>query len=268
MREQELTAVSARIKVSQVLEVMNQIAPPDLAEAWDSIGMQVGDPDAAVENVLLALDVTGAALDEAAAKSCQLVISHHPLIFEPFPAICYDQPLQKLAAGLIVRRLSLIVAHTNLDAAPGGVADCLLAALIPKPDSILPIGPYGRCADLAEPQKLSTFLHLVKERLGSPGCQLNTDQDRLVKRVAVFPGSFSGGCLDELFAANPDLVLCGDTKHHIGLLLAEKGIAMASAGHDVTERVVLPALQAKLAQALPQIAFAVARDMDYNEVAF
>jgi dinuclear metal center YbgI/SA1388 family protein len=268
MKDQEQPVTAARIKVCHVLEALNQIAPPDLAEAWDAIGLQVGDPDAAVEKVLLALDVTGAVLEEASAKSCQLVISHHPLIFEPLPAICLDQPLQKLAAGLIIRRLSLIAAHTNLDAAPGGVADCLLAALIPHPDRILPIGPFGRCADLREPQFLSSFLRLVKQRLGSSGCHLNTDQDRLVKRVAVFPGAFSGGCLDELFAAQPDLVVCGETKHHIGLLLAEKGIATASAGHDVTERVVLPALKANLARILPQIAFAVARDMDYNEIAF
>lgn len=254
--------------VLQVLQVLNEFAPPDLAEDWDPVGLQVGDPGQPVLQVLLVLDVTMPLIAEAAARNCSLIISHHPLIFSPLPAIRTDIPEQGLVHELAARRISLIAAHTNLDAAPGGVADCLADRLQLKRPGRQVLAKYGRSADLAEPEPLSGLLRRTRDLLGSAGCRINTDQDRLVRRLAVFPGSLSEDCFPELIADGADALVCGELKHHLGLMLAARGIAAIDAGHDVSERVVLAPLAAQLAKMLPQISFAVSDGMDYNKMVF
>jgi dinuclear metal center YbgI/SA1388 family protein len=256
------------ISVRQVLAVMEQLAPPELAEEWDRIGLQIGDLAKPVTKALLALDVTSPVIAEAASLGCQLVISHHPLIFSPLLSLRADDPEQKRVIEMIRAGLDLIVAHTNLDAAQGGVADCLLEAMGFRHEAGTVIAKYGRLARYPSPQHLSVLLPEIRRRLGSAGCRLNLDRDLEIDRVAFFPGSFSEEALAGLGDSKPDLIVCGEIKHHIGLMLACRGIAVIDAGHDVTERVVLPPLAEKLTQLLPQIAFAVSPAMDYNKVAF
>lgn len=254
--------------VGRVLQVMNDFAPPELAENWDPVGLQVGDPGQPVSRAMLALDVTGPVLAAAAAAGCSLLIVHHPLIFTPLSAIRADIPEQKLVQDLLVRRISLIAAHTNLDAAAGGVADCLADTLGFSWSGRFSAGKYGRGNDLVIPELLSHFLARVRVLLGSCGCRVNTDQDRLIRRVAVIPGSFSEDCLPLLQDLGVDCLVCGELKHHHGLMLAARGIAAVDTGHDVSERVVLQPLAWRLTEKLPEISFAVSAGFDYNKMAF
>jgi GTP cyclohydrolase I len=267
------------VTTADVLAAIESLAAPALAEAWDHIGLQVGHPDTPVRKALIALDVTPRVLAEAAAEDCQLLVSHHPLIFQPLASLREDVPEQQLVRELVRLDISLIVAHTNLDVAPGGVADSLAAALwqalvLPaaEPGYGLPIYPelahYGRLLTLPQPGWLSEILRRIRVGLGSTGCRINTDQDRLVTTIAVFPGSFPEEAVTGLRANPVDLVVCGEIKHHVGLMLQAGQIAVIDAGHDVSERVALSPLASRLAAILPQIQFAVARPMHYNEVAF
>lgn len=261
-------STSGSIMVSQVLDVLNELAPPELAAEWDKIGLQAGNPDQPVKKALLTLDVHESVIQNAIVADCQLIICHHPLIFVPLDSIRTDVPEQRLVMNLISQKISLIAAHTNLDAAPGGVADCLADALHLGVQKRQVIARYGRLNDLAEPEMLSRMLSRVRWQLGSSGCRINTDQDRLISRLAVFPGSFSEDWLAELVDCGVGALICGEIKHHQGLMLAARGIAAIDAGHDVTERVVLTPLAEKLAARLPQISFAVSSGMDYNKMAF
>ena len=254
--------------VLQVLQAINEIAPQDLAETWDPVGLQVGDPGQPVSQALLVLDVTLPLIAEAAARKCSLIISHHPLIFSPLPSVRADIPEQHLVHELAARQISLIAAHTNLDAAPGGVADCLADCLQLDRSERLVLAKYGRAADLPAPELLSELLRRARGLLGSAGCRINTDQDRAVRRLAVFPGSLSEDCIPELVADGADTLICGELKHHLSLMLAARGIAAIDTGHDVSERVVLAPLAAQLAKMLPQISFAVSDGMDYNKMVF
>jgi dinuclear metal center YbgI/SA1388 family protein len=260
--------MNGSVTVNQVLQVLDELAPPLLAKEWDKIGLQVGNPDQLVYRALLALDVTPAVIASAAAADCQLIISHHPLIFNPLTTIRTDDPEQHLIDNLIRLRISLIVAHTNLDAAAGGVADCLLDALQDKGRERRTIAGFGRLQDLAQPELFSRLRERVRWQLGSSGCRINTDQDRMVSRLAVFPGSFAEEAIPELVDTGVGAVICGEIKHHLGLMLAARGIAVIDAGHDVTERVVLNPLAENLTGRLPQISFAVDGGLDYNKMAF
>ena len=108
---------------------MEDLAPSGLAEPWDRIGLQLGDPASRVDRVLIALDLTPAVLQEARDSRANLVICHHPAIFSPILTIRRDDPLQNLLIDVLQDRVSVLVAHTNLDAAPGGVADAWAAHL-------------------------------------------------------------------------------------------------------------------------------------------
>ncbi len=256
------------IKASDVMQALETLAPPELAAEWDSIGLSIGHPDQTVQKVLLALDATYEAASQAASQNCQMLITHHPLFFEPIQSIREDICEQEVAICLIRSGICLASAHTNLDAAPGGVADSLCDALELAAEDRQSIGMYARAGLLPRPMALSELRRFVTEKLGSSGCRLNTDMNHEVERVGIFPGSFSADEIDSLMTMNLQCVITGEIKHHVGLMLAARGISVIDAGHDVTERVVLLPLAEKLSKMLPQISFAVMDGLDYNRVAF
>ena len=101
--------------VQQVYEVMQRLAPPELAEHWDNPGLLV-DCGGEVRRVLVTLDITPEVVAEAAAKQCTVIVAHHPVIFDPLKRLCpADVPYQLVQAGI-----SAICMHTNLDAAEAG----------------------------------------------------------------------------------------------------------------------------------------------------
>lgn len=117
------------VTVAELIKIMNDLAPPALAEEWDNIGLQVGDPAQTVDKVLVSLDVEERVVDEAIHQKAGLIISHHPLIFHPIKHLSYDQPIGKTVKKLIKHDIAVFSAHTNLDIVPGGVND-LLAELL------------------------------------------------------------------------------------------------------------------------------------------
>ena len=106
--------------VQQLYEAMQALVPLELAESWDNPGLLV-DCGGEAHRVLVALDITPEVLEEAAAKQCEMIVSHHPVIFDPLKKIGpQDVPFQLVQAGI-----SAICMHTNRDAAEGGVNDVI-----------------------------------------------------------------------------------------------------------------------------------------------
>lgn len=133
------------MKSHDIIRALNEIAPPHLAEAWDNVGLQVGSLNKEVKIVLLCLDLTEGVLQEAVEKQADMVIAHHPYIFNGIKAIRTDEPRGRVIAGLIKHDITLFVAHTNLDKTEFGlndyIADKLLVAdtlpLVPDADEKL-----------------------------------------------------------------------------------------------------------------------------------
>ena len=115
--------------VRDVIAAVDRLAPFDLAEPWDHVGLQVGAPGDEVASVLVALEVDDAALDEAARLGCGLVLAHHPLIFSPLERLTDEDPAARVALRAARERVAVLVAHTNLDKAHGGMADVVAAML-------------------------------------------------------------------------------------------------------------------------------------------
>lgn len=134
-------------KVADIVGIIGKIAPVKLAEAWDNPGLQIGDPVADVARVMVALDPTPAVIDSALKNSCQLLVTHHPLIFKPLKSISTATTLGASIQKAIKGGLSIVSLHTNYDIASGGLND-LLASKIGLSSSV--------------PLKVTTACELVK----------------------------------------------------------------------------------------------------------
>ncbi|MDD3867311.1 MAG: Nif3-like dinuclear metal center hexameric protein [Clostridia bacterium] len=259
------------VTVQTIADYLNVLAPADLAEPWDHTGLLIGSPDQPVRRVLVSLDADLSAINAAVQHQAELMICHHPLIFSPLSSLRIDRPNELQCVRLIQEKISLIAAHTNLDAAEGGTADCLAAYLLQGHEisvALQPCAVYGRLADISEPVLLSDWRREVAVRLGSSGCRLNTGHDRLIRRVVFWPGAFSEDAIEPVVQARADLVICGEVKHHVNLALADFGVALMDVGHDVSERPVLRPLADTLQQVWPQISFAVHDGIAYNGIAY
>jgi dinuclear metal center YbgI/SA1388 family protein len=115
--------------VSDLLATVDRLAPFELAEPWDRVGLLVGSRAATVTSVVVALDPNEAALDEAARLNAEVVLCHHPLFFDPLPQVTDDAFAGRLALRAVREGRALIAAHTNLDKARGGLGDIICAAL-------------------------------------------------------------------------------------------------------------------------------------------
>lgn len=117
------------VKCRVIFNIVEEMAPLRLAESWDNSGLQVGDPDALVQSVLLALDVNLDVAREAMEKGAGLIICHHPLLLKPLKSLRFDRPEGKLLAYLVANGINVYAAHTNLDIAAGGVNSALAESL-------------------------------------------------------------------------------------------------------------------------------------------
>lgn len=116
-------------RVSEVVEIMENIAPPELAVDGDNVGLQFGSRESSVETVLLALEVNRWVVEEAMEREAGLIVCHHPPLFRPLRRLLDDEPQEALIGMILRSGISVYAAHTNLDAAPQGVNAALAEAL-------------------------------------------------------------------------------------------------------------------------------------------
>jgi dinuclear metal center YbgI/SA1388 family protein len=114
-----------RITLNDIIGVMKTIAPPNLAESWDNVGLQVGDPTWPVHRIWVALDPLPEVIQAAIKQNIDLIITHHPLLFHPLKSINLSKPDAKIIADAISNQIAIYSAHTNLDKVTGGINDIL-----------------------------------------------------------------------------------------------------------------------------------------------
>lgn len=117
------------VKCQVIIEAMERLAPKNLAENWDNVGLLIGSPVQKVTKILVTLDVTQAVVEQAVQDGVDLIITHHPVIFKPMTRIRTDLPQGQILSGLLKANIAVYAAHTNLDSAAGGVNDILAAKL-------------------------------------------------------------------------------------------------------------------------------------------
>lgn len=252
------------MKISDVVAIIEEIAPPSTAMEWDNVGLQVGDACARCHGVLVCLEVTPEVVDEAARIGADLILSHHPLIFSPMRSIRTDRPLGTLIRRLLEDGTAAYAAHTNLDAAPlVGTAAALAEALGLEDFAPLVeehevrIGAVGKLQD-APP--LSAVVGRIRRSLKPARVTVVGETDRIVETLALMPGS-GGDAVGPAAAAGADALVCGDLKHHDALDALATGLCVIDATHYATERPVVGALAGYLRSHLPDDMSVVASEV-------
>ncbi len=233
-------------KVIDFYRYIDTIAPFSAQEAWDNSGFLVGDEDARVTKVLVALDATEDVLNEAAEMDAELVITHHPIIFNSLKDL-HPADMAYLAAR---KGIAVISSHTALDIADGGVNDCLAAAL--GLQNVRRCGEAGllRVGELPEQMKLPEFIPYVAEKLGSGGIKY-TPAEKPIRTVAVCGGSGAEFYPDAM-ASGVDAYVTANVKHSWWLEIRRAGLCVLDAGHHCTENTVIAPLAERLARQFPE----------------
>lgn len=245
--------------VADILQIVESFAPPYMQEHWDNVGLLLGDPSRQVHKILVALDPFEHVCQEAAEWGAELLLTHHPLLFQPAKSITTDTAIGRSILLLASHGISAVNAHTNLDMAPGGVNDVLAQTLGLENISVIdPTGkndagqPYGLLrAGTVAPQSLEDFLTRVKRSLHCPGLRY-VNSSGTVCNVAVGGGACAGE-LCRAAAAGCDTFVTADVKYNQFWEARELGINLIDAGHFYTENPICQALAAKIRAAFPEI---------------
>lgn len=227
------------MKLVDFIAMMERVAPPELAMDFDNVGLLIGTDRPEIKRVLVALDCTPTTAQEAVDWGADLLLTHHPLFLFDVKRILPDDPATAGAYILLRHGIAHYAAHTNLDAAPGGVNDCLaehLGILNPVPLPPENVGRIGiRGPDC--PGTLGAFSAFVAERL-STAVRVCGDPAAQVSRVGLLGGA-GGDYIAAAQAAGADAYITGEMKHHQALDARFLGLNVIEAGHYETECVVL-----------------------------
>ena len=245
--------------VHEVLTFLETLAPRSIKMDWDNVGLLCGSRRSQVTKILVALDPFEGVCQEAAAWGAELIVTHHPLIFQALKSITDETSIGRSIQLLCREGISAINAHTNLDCAPGGVNDRLATAL--GLSNIQVIDPMGVDAEGQEwgllrkgtvtEQTLSDFLPTVKAALGCDGLRY-VDGGKSVHKVAVGGGACASELMDA-YRAGCDTFVTSDVKYNQFWDAKDLGMSLIDAGHFYTENPITACLAEKIAAKFPEV---------------
>lgn len=228
----------ANIKVRDVMNVIEELAPINLAESYDNVGLLVGSEDAKANKVILGLELTDSLLEEARLKQCDMIIVHHPLIFKPLKKIISQDVIGSKIITLIKENISLYAAHTNLDTTLGGLNDFVANRLgisveaINLEDKI----PNIRVGSIKE-TSLIELAKQVKEKLNLDYLHYCGDEASRISKVALCTGS-GMSFYKEALKEDVDVFITGDMKYHDATLALDLKVPIIDATHYGSEILV------------------------------
>ncbi len=245
--------------VHDILSFLETLAPRSMKMDWDNVGLLCGSRKAEVSRILVALDPFEGVCQEAAAMGADLIVTHHPIIFQALKAITDETSIGRSIQLLCRENISAINAHTNLDCAPGGVNDRLASALgLTEIEVIDPMGvdAEGRAWGLlrkgtAAEQPLADFLSTVKTALGCEGLRY-VDGGKPVRKVAVGGGACASELMDA-YRAGCDTFVTSDVKYNQFWDAKDLGLNLIDAGHFYTENPITACLAEKIAAYFPEV---------------
>lgn len=226
------------MKLREIIAALERLAPLRLQDEWDNSGLQVGFPEAEVSKALVCLDVTEEIVKEAVDNGCNLIVSHHPLIFKALRQVSDATYQQRCVVHALASGISIYSAHTSLDNAPGGVNHRIagklglqqLRWLCPKEGEDAGSGLVG---ELPAPERDTDFLARVQDSFGVE-CLLHSAPDgRDIRRVALCGGA-GAFLMRDAVRAGADCFLSGEFHYHD--YFENQGVLLAELGHYQSEQ--------------------------------
>jgi len=246
--------------VADIIKVMETMAPLRLAEEWDNVGLQVGQLDWPVRSIWVALDPLYDVVDGACRNGVDLLITHHPLIFNPLRCINFDTPVGSVIQAAAGHKLAIFAAHTNFDSAADGIND-LLAFRVGLADlKVLKRGDrpcedsatddiqkqgLGRVGELEETMELLPLALSIKKKLGLKYIKIAGKPDLPVRRVAVCSGSGSG-LMKDFYSSGAQVFISGDLRYHDAREVEALNLGLIDMGHFASEYLAIEVLAKRL----------------------
>lgn len=247
-----------RIEITKFLETK---FPRNLAYDYDNVGLQVGSLNKPLKRILVTLDVTRAVVREAIAMKADLLISHHPLIFQPIANIQFDTPRGWMIKELVKHDIALYSMHTNYDVADEGMNAVLAERLGLEDPKLLDekynIGRYGKIPEMP----IEDFITYVKHRLELDHVRQIGGDGKMVATVGISGGSGQEH-IHEAKRKGCDIYLTGDVSYHNALDVIQMGFAVIDIGHHA-EKVFTRAVGEMLRHEFPDIEISLS-EVDTN----
>lgn len=225
------------MKLKEIAEIIEKEFPLPTAFDWDNCGLLLGDSEREVKTVLLSLDVTCAVAKEAKEAGADLILSHHPILFDGTKRITSDTAEGRLISELLQNNICVYSAHTNCDVGKNGI-NARLAEIFNLTDiELLEDNGLGRIGTLEKPVSFGDFTLCTKKILNTPFVRVCGDKNAQISRVAVA----SGACSESIPTAvkkSADVIITADMKYHDMINYSELGISIIDAGHYPTEIIV------------------------------
>lgn len=231
------------IKCKDIITELEKLAPINLAESWDNVGLLIGDIEQEIHNVMVTLDITQEVVQEAIEKQVNLIISHHPLIFNPIKKVIETDHIGSIVRKLIKNDIAVYAAHTNLDIAWGGLNDELSSKLQLNNIKALHVldtdedTGIGRVGFLEEATELRQLINEIKSVLEVPHIKFVGNENKLVSKVAICSGS-GAEYITDCIKQKVDVYITGDIKYHEAQAAEQAELNIIDAGHFETENIV------------------------------
>ncbi len=230
------------MKISEVIEILERFAPPTSAEEWDRVGLMIGDPDRDCSTVSVALDLTSEALEDAIREGAELIVTHHPFIWDALERIDTRDARGKMIAALIKNGICVYSMHTNLDMAQNGLNATLAKALGGKN---IRLDEEGCGAVFDTETTLGALAKRTANVLGDDSVLVVGDSGAHISRAYVVTGSGGSAFLRAMTLA--DVLITGELKHNQYIEAVERGFKLIEFSHYYSEIIAQDVLREALA---------------------
>ena len=244
--------------VSDITRAIEAFAPLGIQENWDNSGLLIGSPDDEVNGVMVGFDCTPGLIDRAMASGCNMVITHHPLIFGGLKAIRPDDPVGEAVIKAVRGGVAVYAAHTTADKVIAGVSGAMARKLGLEHIAILEEEPGGTglgvVGDLGEPMDPQALLALLKEKFALKVLRVSKPVKEKISRVAMCGGSGSS-LIGAARAAGAQLYISADISYHH--FFTPEGFMIADIGHFESEVEIVDIFFSELQKNFPNFAVCI-----------
>ena len=219
----------------EIINSIESVAPRSAQETWDNSGMQVGDTERDIQSVLLTTDVTESVVAEAMERGCQLIISHHPLLFHGLKQVCGQTPQARVVEMAIKNNIAIYSAHTNLDSVVGGINTRLAEKIGLTDIRVLdPESGLGAIGQLPKAMRYSEFIGQIRAILECTYVRYTRYAKEQIQTVALCGGS-GAEFIETAIEQGADVYLTADVKYH-EFQDADGRIGLIDIDHWISER--------------------------------
>lgn len=237
------------MNIHEVKTALDAIAPLNTQADWDNSGVQICFGPKNIKKILVAMEISDAVINEAKDLKVDMIVTHHPLIFNPIKSLHFCKPESRYVMELVKADIAVYSSHTPFDIAKGGNTEYLLKLLGVKKIKVVPeTEGFLKVGMLDKELSLSDFAYKISKILKLDGLKFAGNPDKMIKTVSCCTGA--GGEFWKEAAEYADVLVTGDVKHHEGALANDCGLAIIDAGHWGTEQIFVPNMAKQLKKKL------------------